>query len=87
MNTSIKIQNLKCGGCVKTITTKLSEIAQISNVIVNLESSEVSFTSEHEDNVISVEQKLLKLGYPKLDQKNSVFTKANSMIRCATGKI
>ena len=45
MNTTILIQNLKCGGCANTITTKISTLENISNVIVNVEDSSVSFES------------------------------------------
>ena len=41
MKTTIKIQNLKCGGCANSITKKLSKISSISNVKVNVEETEV----------------------------------------------
>lgn len=87
MDTSIKVQNLKCGGCVTTITNKISEIRHISNININLDTSEVSFSHKNNEDIALVEKRLSKLGYPKNDEKNSIFSKASSMVSCATGKI
>ena len=45
MNTSIKIQNLKCGGCANTIIKKISAIKNVTNVSVNVDDSTVTFDS------------------------------------------
>ena len=37
MNTSIVVQNLKCGGCANTITTKLAEIENISEITIDVD--------------------------------------------------
>ena len=64
MKTTMTIQNLKCGGCVNTITSKLSEIKNISNVLVDKISSTVSFRYNDPDDALLVKDKLKKLGYP-----------------------
>jgi copper chaperone len=43
MKTTLLIQNLKCHGCANTITTKLSAIASLGEVTVNVEEDTVSF--------------------------------------------
>lgn len=87
MKTTIIVQNLKCGGCVKTITTKISEIENINNVKVDQEKAAVSFQYKELEDAFKVKEKLKKLGYPAVDDKNSLVAKANSFVSCATGKI
>ena len=43
MNQALEIQNLKCRGCGTTITQKLNSLEDVSNVLVDLENSVVSF--------------------------------------------
>jgi copper chaperone CopZ len=86
MNTSIVVQNLKCGGCAHTITTKLSEIDKISDLIVDVEESKVSFTYNNDEDLEKVREKLKSLGYPSVDDANSLTSKAKSFVSCATGK-
>ena len=87
MKTSVIVQNLKCGGCAKTITSKISELNNISNVIVNIETSSISFISKTIDEGLIVKQKLKELGYPSIDADNSILLKAKSFVSCVTGKI
>ena len=87
MKTTITVQNLKCGGCAKTITSKLSSIESISDVQVDPELSTVSFQYENNDNMVLVKDKLKAIGYPLIDEENSVLSKAKSFVSCATGKI
>lgn len=87
MRTSIIVQNLKCGGCAKTITSKLSEINNILEVAVDNETSTVSFRAQSSEDALNVKEKLKILGYPSIDDQNSVITKAKSFVSCATGKM
>lgn len=87
MKTSIVVQNLKCGGCAKTITDKLSVLEHISNVHVDEASSKVSFEAENSKDILLVKHKLRSLGYPSIDNKNSMATEAISFVSCATGKL
>ncbi len=86
MNTSIVVQNLKCGGCAKTITGKLSEIENISGIEINIEESEITFNYLSKSDVDVVKNKLSALGYPSIDDDNTVLSKAKSFVSCATGK-
>jgi copper chaperone CopZ len=87
MKTIIPIQNLKCGGCVKTITSKLMEINTISDVIVDVETSNVSFEHKTKEEALAVTNRLKSLGYPTTENKNSIASKAMSFVSCATGKL
>ncbi len=86
MKTSIIVQNLKCGGCANTITTKLSSISNISNLEVDIEASKVSFNYINKEDALIVKEKLKNLGYPSIEEENSIGIKAKSYVSCATGK-
>ncbi len=87
MKATIIVQNLKCGGCAKTITNRLTELDNITEVSVERETSMVSFTCENTSDAIQVKDKLKDLGYPSIDNKNSIAAKAKSFVSCATGKM
>jgi len=87
MKTSILVQNLKCGGCAHTISTKLATIKNVSNLQVNVEESKVSFEYSNEEDAFKVKEKLKNLGYPSVDDSNSFSSKAKSFVSCATGKL
>lgn len=87
MKTSIIVQNLKCGGCAKTITSKISELDNISNVHVDTETATVYFTAQGTEDALSVKEKLKSLGYPSIEDENGVLSKAKSFVSCATGKM
>ena len=84
--TSILVQNLKCGGCANTITTKISTIENISDLQVDVDESEVSFNYLNDTDVLQVKEKLKQLGYPSVEDDNSLASKAKSFVSCATGK-
>lgn len=87
MEETLKIQNLKCGGCANTLITKLSELKSVSNVEVDNNNSAVSFNHENETNLTEVKTLLSKLGYPIVGEKNVLTTKAKSFVSCAIGRI
>ena len=78
METTIQIQNLKCGGCANTITKNISTIEAITNVSVNVEESTVTFGYETEAKLAEVKDKLKTLGYPEDGEANSLGSKAKS---------
>ena len=87
MIATIILQNLKCGGCAFTITSKLSEIENISNVNVDVKKASVTFNFNSKKDVANVKNKLKNLGYPTIDESNSLTTKAKSFVSCASGKL
>jgi copper chaperone CopZ len=87
MTTTIKIQNLKCGGCANTIIKKVSDIENVTNVNVNVAESTVTFDSPGQNEITLVRHKMAVLGYPADGENNSVVSKAKSYFSCASGKI
>lgn len=87
MKTTLKIQNLKCGGCANTIITKLSELDQLSEINVDNENDSVSFNYLTEEDFTEAKTLLAKLGYPTVGEKNALTTKAKSFVSCAVGRI
>jgi copper chaperone CopZ len=87
MKTSIIVQNLKCGGCANTITNKIKELKGITDINVEVDESKVSFNYADEQDAIAVKEKLKNLGYPSIEDANSITSKAKSFVSCATGKL
>ncbi len=87
METTLYIQNLKCGGCANTITKNLSTIEGIQNITVNVEESAVGFSYANDDQLNTVKDKLKVLGYPEDGAANSLGSKAKSYVSCAIGKM
>ncbi|CAH8283207.1 copper chaperone CopZ [Mariniflexile fucanivorans] len=87
MIASILVQNLKCGGCAHTISTKLATIENITNLHVDVDESKVTFNYLNEEDTIKVKDKLKSLGYPSIEDSNSLTSKAKSFVSCATGKL
>lgn len=87
MNTTLQIQNLKCGGCAHTVITKISAIENIENVNVNLDADRVSFDYNSESDLQNAIKKLLSLGYPVVGEANPLTAKAKSFVSCAVGRM
>jgi len=87
MKTTLYIQNLKCGGCANTITKNVSSIDAVTEVLVNVEKSAVSFDYPSEEKLIEIKEKLKTLGYPEDGEANSLGSKAKSYVSCAIGKM
>lgn len=80
MKTTLYIQNLKCGGCERTIIKKLSSIGGIENVAVHHEDSSVSFKYKVADQIDIVSDTLSRLGYPVVGNKNDFEKKLNRLL-------
>lgn len=87
MKTTIAIQNLKCSGCAATIQNKISEVENISDVVVGVAESTVSFDYKSDADLLEATDTLLRIGYPSVDEKNTTTTKVKSYVSCAIGKI
>ena len=87
MKNTLKIQNLKCGGCANTIVTQLSKLEGISEVIVNNDTDEVNFVTSSENKIEVVKNKLSHLGYPIVGDVNSLPKQAKSFVSCAVGRL
>ena len=87
MKISIKIQNIKCGGCSKGITSKLSNISGIDEVDVDHTISEVNFSYTSANDLTTFERALIQMGYPPEGIDNPLSSKAKSFMSCAVGKL
>ena len=80
----VQVENLKCGGCVNSITNALQEIKGVSSVVVDKDNSEVTIEGDFEAHIIV--EKLDHLGYP-VSGHNSIVKKAKSYVSCAIGRM
>ena len=87
MNTTLIIQNLKCGGCANTITTRLNSIEGIDSVNVDNDRDSVSFNYSNVNILNKAIDVLSKLGYPVEGEENPLLKKAKSYVSCAVGRI
>lgn len=84
---NITLANLSCGGCVNTITKKLTAITGVKKVEVDLETNNVSINHNETVNRERLTQMLLSIGYPEATEKNGLLTKLKSVTSCLTGKL
>jgi copper chaperone len=84
---NITIANLRCSGCVNTITKKLTSITGVEKVEVDLIANNVSVNHNEMVNREQLTQMLLSLGYPEATEKNGLLTQLKSVTSCLTGKL
>lgn len=87
MITTVEIQNLKCHGCANTITTKLSKLQDVQDVVVSNETNSLTFYYENDTALLEAKKLLQSLGYPVVGEKNALTTKAKSFVSCAIGRM
>jgi copper chaperone len=86
---TLSVENIKCGGCANTITTKLNEMEVINNCEVDIENGIITVDGD-ESHKVEVAQRLLKLGYPEsgtAEGLKAAKAKAKSFVSCAVGRI
>jgi copper chaperone CopZ len=88
--TQLIVDNIKCGGCAKTITHSLAELG-CKNISVDPEKSLVELDNPHNPVLLtSAINKLKELGYPLIETEEglrALALKAKSYMSCALGKI
>ena len=85
----ITVENIKCGGCANTITTRLGALDTVDDSQVDVENGVISITGD-ESFRGEITQLLLKLGYPESGTAEGMAAakaKAKSFVSCAIGKI
>lgn len=85
----IQVENIKCGGCANTITTRLNEMKAVDSCEINIEQGIIKITGDisHREEVARL---LFKLGYPEsgtTEGLKAATAKAKSFVSCAVGKI
>ncbi|MFA6375858.1 MAG: heavy-metal-associated domain-containing protein [Candidatus Paceibacterota bacterium] len=83
MNT-IKVVNIKCGGCENNIILSLKK-AGLDNIKIDIPNQIVSFDGD----AAAAEKILSSMGYPKADspEAKSLLKKAQSYGSCMVGRI
>lgn len=85
----IEIDNLKCGGCARSILKGLAEVPGISDVDVDREQQLVRFSGEASLRT-QVADKLRSMGYPEkgsLHGFDAGMANAKSFVSCAIGRM
>ena len=85
----IAVENIKCGGCANTITTKLNQMDVIEQCEVDIESGVISISGAPAHKT-EVTQLLLSLGYPEkgtAEGLKAAKAKAKSFVSCAVGRM
>ncbi len=82
--TTLKVVNLKCGGCEKSVASALEKLGA-SEVSVDAANQTVSFKGDK----VKVTKKLSLMGYPEASspQAKSLLKKAKSYTSCMIGKL
>ena len=77
MEHTIKIQNLKCGGCAKHHQNQNLKISRaLKQLSLTMKLMRLVFQYSKDDNIALVKQTLSKLGYPADDESNSMSKKS-----------
>ena len=87
MESTLQIQNLKCGGCAHTIKTRLNDIEGIGNATIDHTTHTVSFNHSNDQQVETAISLLSSLGYPIEGASNPFSKKAKSFVSCAVGRM
>lgn len=85
----IQVENIKCGGCANTISTRLGEMTIVDSCDIDIEQGIVTINGD-ETGRTEVTQLLFKLGYPEsgtTEGLKAAAAKAKSFVSCAVGKM
>jgi copper chaperone CopZ len=82
---TIFVENIKCGGCMKSIKDTLEQITGVETVIVDKDKESVVVTGPEINREVLI-NKLGTIGYPEKGN-NTLLKKARSYVSCAIGKI
>lgn len=85
----VHVENIKCGGCEKSIIKGLSSIEGLSNIAIDRDQQVVSVTADASlrDALVA---KLKSMGYPEHGSVSGLeagLTNAKSFVSCAIGRV
>ena len=90
MQHNIKVDNIKCGGCVSSIKTALQAVTGVETIEVDIEQGTVSIITTdivQRDSLVNV---LRTKGYPEqgsVEGIDALGAKAKSFVSCAVGRM
>jgi copper chaperone len=82
-NLSVYVENIKCGGCLTSITFELLKMNGVVSVNIDEELIVVHGSDFSKEEIIA---KLSSMGYPEKG-KNNLLKQAKSYVSCAIGKM
>ena len=85
----IHVENIKCGGCEKSIIKGLASIEGLSHIVIDQEQQMVSVVAD-ESLREAVVSKLKSMGYPEHGSVSGLeagLTNAKSFVSCAIGRV
>ena len=85
----VHVENIKCGGCEKSIIKGLSAIKGISNISINRDQQLVSVDAD-ESLRPELLSKLKSMGYPEQGSVSGLdagLANAKSFVSCAIGRV
>ena len=85
----VRVENIKCGGCEKSIIKGLTSIEGLSNIVVDRDQQLVSVTADASLRVALV-LKLKSMGYPEHGSVSGLdagLANAKSFVSCAIGRV
>jgi copper chaperone CopZ len=84
-NLSVYVENIKCGGCLTSITFELLKMNGVSSVNINIDEELIVVHGSDFSNE-EIIKKLSSMGYPEKG-KNNLLKQAKSYVSCAIGKM
>ena len=84
MTQEILVENIKCGGCMNTITNALMKIQGVDKVEIDKFTEIITVAGNAEKSILI--NTLSGLGYPEKG-KNNLLKKAKSFVSCSVGKL
>ena len=86
---TVAVENIKCGGCVRSITKAVGAVAGVASTTVDVASGEVRVEGSDAVRPMVV-QRLRELGYPERGTASgiaSAVATAKSFVSCAVGRM
>ena len=85
----VHVENIKCGGCEKSIIKGLTSIEGLSNIVIDRDQQLISVTADVSlrDALVS---KLKSMGYPEHGSASGLdagLANAKSFVSCAIGRV
>lgn len=78
------VENIKCNGCITTISNALLKIKDVERVAIDEDKETITIDGTIDRELVL--HKLADLGYPEKGH-NSIISKAKSYVSCAIGKV
>jgi len=86
MKYQIQVENIKCGGCVNSVKSKVLKYSGIDSVDVNVEEGTIVIEAGEGFDLTGIKKGLASIGYPE-SGTGSQLQKARSYVSCMIGRM